>query len=99
MQDAPREHSAILSTFIKLPFVVKTFVLSIFEWPLNRENVKKKSSCQNTVFCCTLSGSPLFARVPVYGFPARGSNMLEKYLNIEGLLEESLKIKSALEST
>ena len=22
-----------LSTFIKLPFVVKTFVLSIFEWP------------------------------------------------------------------
>ena len=29
-QNAPREHSTILSTFIKLPFVVKTFVLSIF---------------------------------------------------------------------
>ena len=29
-----REHSAILSSFIKLPFVIKTFVLSIFEWPL-----------------------------------------------------------------
>ena len=28
------EHSAILSTFIKLPFVIKVFVLSIFEWPL-----------------------------------------------------------------
>ena len=28
------EHSAILSTFIKLPFVFKVFVLSIFEWPL-----------------------------------------------------------------
>ena len=28
-----REHSAILSTFINLPFVIKTFVLSIFEWP------------------------------------------------------------------
>ena len=28
-----REHSAILSTFIKLPFVIKTYVLSIFEWP------------------------------------------------------------------
>ena len=27
------EHSAILSTFIKLPFVIKSFVLSIFEWP------------------------------------------------------------------
>ena len=28
-----REHSAILLTFIKLPFVIKIFVLSIFEWP------------------------------------------------------------------
>ena len=28
-----REHSAILSTFIKLPVVIKTFVLSISEWP------------------------------------------------------------------
>ena len=28
------EHSAILSTFIKLPSVIKIFVLSIFEWPL-----------------------------------------------------------------
>ena len=26
------EHSAILSTFIKLPIVIKLFVLSIFEW-------------------------------------------------------------------
>ena len=29
------EHSAILLTFIKLPFFIKIFVLSIFEWPLN----------------------------------------------------------------
>ena len=28
------EHSAILLTIIKLPFVIKTFVLSNFEWPL-----------------------------------------------------------------
>ena len=31
------EHSAILSTFIKLPYVIKdikNFILSIFEWPL-----------------------------------------------------------------
>ena len=27
------EHSAILSAFIKLQFVIKIFVLSIFEWP------------------------------------------------------------------
>ena len=26
------EHSAIRSTFIKLPFVIKIFILSIFEW-------------------------------------------------------------------
>ena len=28
------EHSAILLTCIQLPSVFKTFVLSIFEWPL-----------------------------------------------------------------
>ena len=28
------QHSAILSTFIKLQFVFRTFVLSIFEWSL-----------------------------------------------------------------
>ena len=27
------EHSAKLLTFIKLPFVIKIFVLSVFEWP------------------------------------------------------------------
>ena len=29
----PLEHSAILSSFIKLLFVIRIFVLSIFEWP------------------------------------------------------------------
>ena len=29
-----REHSATLPTIIKLPFVIKIFVLSNFEWPL-----------------------------------------------------------------
>ena len=29
-----QEHSSILLTFIKLAFVIKIFVLSIFEWPL-----------------------------------------------------------------
>ena len=27
------EHSALQSTYIKLPVVIKTFVLSIFGWP------------------------------------------------------------------
>ena len=30
---AEGEHSALLSTFIELPFAIKLFVLSIFEWP------------------------------------------------------------------
>ena len=30
------EHSAIRSTFIKLLFDIKIFVLSIFEWPLKK---------------------------------------------------------------
>ena len=30
------EHSTILLTFIKLPFVIKIFVLSIFEWPFSK---------------------------------------------------------------
>ena len=34
LQNALFEHSAILSTLIKLPFIVKTSVLSIFERPL-----------------------------------------------------------------
>ena len=34
-----REHSAILSTFIKLHFVFKTFVLYIFEWLLKTGTV------------------------------------------------------------
>ena len=28
------EHSAILSTFIKLPFVITIFILSFMEWPI-----------------------------------------------------------------
>ena len=28
------EHSAMLTTFIKLPFSIKAIVLSIFKWPL-----------------------------------------------------------------
>ena len=43
LQNAPREHSAILPIFIKLPFVVKTFVLSSFEWPLRTGFTVRKS--------------------------------------------------------
>ena len=39
------EHSTILLTFIKLPFVIKIFVLSIFVWPFYAGfTVDKKSN-------------------------------------------------------
>ena len=56
MQNAPREHSATLSTFIKIPFVFKTFVLSSFEWPLKTGfTVPSKNSLNllNYSYMCT----------------------------------------------
>ena len=41
------EHSAILSTFIKLPFVFKTLVLSIFVGQLKTGFTVEKKSIQN----------------------------------------------------
>ena len=35
------EHSAIFSTFINLQLVIKIFVLSNFEWPLNTTDFLK----------------------------------------------------------
>ena len=39
------ESSAILLTFIKLPFAIKTFVLSIFQWPLKTGFTVHRVSC------------------------------------------------------
>ena len=44
-QDRLWEHSAILLTFTKLPFVIKIFVLSIFEWPLKTVMIKGAVCC------------------------------------------------------
>ena len=40
-----REHIAISSTFIKLPFVIKIVVLSIFEWPFYTDFTLNSSWC------------------------------------------------------
>ena len=52
------QHSTILSTFIKLPFVIKIFVLSIFEWLFytgfavyNVNNSYSKSVCAYMSMC------------------------------------------------
>ena len=54
------EHSAILSTFIKLPFSIKTFVLSIFKWLLKTGfTVKENLWVQLTEVVVDLSGAAL----------------------------------------
>ena len=53
-----REHSAILSTFIKFPFVIKIFVKSTFERPLlyivlitgELEDVRRISTSASTLY-------------------------------------------------
>ena len=49
-----RKHSAILLTFIKLPFVIKIFVMSIFEWPfytgftvIEKKSTEDKKACKS----------------------------------------------------
>ena len=44
------EQSAILSTFIKIPIVIKIFVLSIFEWSLYTDFTVLVESDLATVF-------------------------------------------------
>ena len=46
-----REHSAILSTFIKLPRVINIFVLSIFVWMLKTGFKVYPNPCYNAVCC------------------------------------------------
>ena len=52
-----REHSAILSTFIKLPVVIKSFVMSIFERPFDTGFTvcKFEVSVQAKPFCVTIT--------------------------------------------
>ena len=64
LQNAPREDSAILSTSIKLPFVSKTFVLSIFEWSLKTGFTvlfmeKKKMQSGNPYYFWLWPGHPV----------------------------------------
>ena len=59
------EHSAILLTFVKLPFVFKTFVLSIFEWPL-KIGFSEFKNYQNLIhwpFCLKLSSAAIIGGV------------------------------------
>ena len=64
-----REHYAILLTFIKLPFVIKIFVLSIFEWPFYK-GFTVAFPCQTCLqtelyFCFSLHMTYLGPRITV----------------------------------
>ena len=53
------EHSAILSTFIKLPVVIKLFVLSICEWPFyTLSGLTVDTVSEKTDFSLTWSETP-----------------------------------------
>ena len=53
LQNAPREHSSILSTCIKLTSVFKNFVFPFFEWPLKTGlTVLRYPTAQQSVFLC-----------------------------------------------
>ena len=58
LQNAP---SAILSIFIKLPFVIKIFVLSIFEWPFKTGFTASKSVLGS--FDAFLSSADFFSEI------------------------------------
>ena len=68
------EHSEILSTFIKLSFVIKIFVLSIFEWLLKTGF---------TVFL-TLKYS-LVSTVPALMFPAAASFSIKLFFSSDDI--------------
>ena len=83
-------HPAILSTFIKLPFVIKIFILSIFEGRLR----------QVLLYLHVLVRVHLLSKGVSFLLSVfQGWHRLERYLNLEDFLEKSLKIKSVLKST
>ena len=63
------EHSAILSTFVKLPIVIKIFVLSIFEWPFYT-GLNQLSLNEGRKYCRMLQGEhsailSTFVKLPI----------------------------------
>ena len=78
MQNAPREHSAILSTFIKLPFVFKAFVLSIYLSGCLRQVLLYQHTRPEVILCSTgqlFSDFLLFIHVRnTAGAAQRGAN-------------------------
>ena len=68
------EHSAILLTFIKIPFAIKTFVLCIFVWPLKVGFTVEMnwqlllSFVSTTIVCLTDAQKPFLGKQQYTGF-------------------------------
>ena len=72
------EHSAVVLTCIKLPHGFKTFVLSIFEWPLMTGiTVSNNKGADQTARMSTLL---LFAN-PENGFSHIGPNVNSQFIH------------------
>ena len=97
-----REHSVVLSTFIKQPFVFDTFVLSIFEWPLKTGFTVQHQLKKNTKISCadfSIFFSILFA--DIVGFTNLSSHCsaenLVRILNeLFGRFDHLAKVKSRI---
>ena len=63
-----KEHSAILSTFIKLPFFIKIFVLSIFEWPFLHRIYIIESQWEHSAILSTFIKLPFVIKIFVLSF-------------------------------
>ena len=75
LQNAPREHSAILSTFIKLPFVFKTFVcLFLIGFTVSHSEKFNKSLTLNT---SSETEIDMLAKTPTCDKNKREHNMQE----------------------
>ena len=57
------EHSAKLLTFSKLPFVIKNFVLSIFEWLFYTDFTVRFTPCKKVIQSCHLILRAMFTYV------------------------------------
>ena len=89
------EHSAILLTFMKLPFAIKAFVVSIFEWPLKTDFTVSLStliySCFFFSFLYQINFSSWIKMLGIAAEISADLNLQEMHLNkILHILERKL---------
>ena len=94
-----REHSAILSTFIKLPFVIETFVFSSPELKAHVSERLNVSYCVRSLLCLILNGR--FTQVLLYRRINNNDNLntVKRHYKTLSTSIKQQEIKSSLIST